>query len=240
MNDVIISLQDVGISYRIRKSFFRHTRFDALNNVSFELRRGETLGVIGRNGAGKSSLLKLLSGIYEPDRGVIVNKATKTSLLSLQAGFDPNLSGRDNAIVSGMLLGYSREQSYSQLELVKEYSDLKDFFYEPIKTYSTGMRARLGFAVASYMTPEILLVDEVLGVGDVKFATKARATIESMIRSDQTVVLVSHSINKIKSLCNKALWLDQGTMKMFGSVDDVLDAYLEMYGDSVHGSKKVI
>ncbi|WP_317931758.1 ABC transporter ATP-binding protein [Halioxenophilus sp. WMMB6] len=207
---VIISLEQVGVRYRTRKSLFRHDYYDALSDVSFEVHRGETLGIVGNNGAGKSTLLKVLSGIYKPDSGRIVSSARKTSLLALQAGFDPNLNGRDNAVLMGMLMGYSRAQVYAELDNIEEYAELGDFFYQPIKTYSTGMRARLGFSTTSFLRPEVLLVDEVLGVGDKGFKAKATATVQDFIRSDQTVIIVSHSEQTINNLCDRVVELEKG------------------------------
>lgn len=225
MNEIIISVKNIRVAYRQRRSFFRHKYFEALKDVSFDVRKGETLGVIGRNGAGKSTLLKVLSGIYLPDSGLIDNKARKTSLLTLQAGFDADLCGRDNARLSGMLMGYDKRFVESKLDDIEQYSELGDFFYSPIKTYSTGMKARLGFAVATYLTPEVLLVDEVLGVGDAKFKEKAAKTIEDMILSDQTVILVSHSAGAMSKLCDRIVWIEEGVVKAEGDPDKILEKY---------------
>lgn len=225
MSEVIISVKNIGVSYRKRKSFFRHDYYQALKDVSFDVMRGETLGIIGRNGAGKSTLLQILSGIYMPDTGSIENHSKKTSLLTLQAGFDPNLCGRDNVILNGMLLGYSKQQIHAKMSEIEAYSELGNFFYEPIKTYSTGMKARLGFATATYLTPEVLLIDEVLGVGDERFRKKANETMEAMIRSDHTVVLVSHSGGVMTKLCDRIIWIEQGVVKAQGEPAAILKAY---------------
>lgn len=225
MTKELISLRNVSVSYRKRRALFRHEYYEALRDISFDVNRGETLGLVGRNGAGKSTLLKLLSGIYAPDKGVIVNKSVKTSLLTLQAGFDANLNGHDNALLSGMLLGYPRKHVISKLDDIEAYADIGEFFNEPIKTYSTGMRARLGFAVATYLTPEVLLVDEVLGVGDDRFKNKAVATMKSMMRSQQTVVVVSHFANTMSELCDRIIWIENGCIEAEGAPDIVLKAY---------------
>lgn len=225
MGNEVISVRNVSVIYRKRKALFQHEYYEALKDVSFDVMRGETLGIIGRNGAGKSTLLKLLSGIYSPDTGYIVNKSVKTSLLTLQAGFDANLSGHDNAILSGMLLGYQKTYVLSKLGDIENYADIGDFFHEPIKTYSTGMRARLGFAVATYLTPEVLLVDEVLGVGDDRFREKAVATMKSMMRSEQTVVVVSHFAKIMSELCDRIIWIENGCVAAEGEPDVVLKAY---------------
>lgn len=227
MSEIIISVKNIRVAYRQRQSFFRHKYYEALKDVSFDVRKGETLGVIGRNGAGKSTLLKVLSGIYMPDSGVIENKAKKTSLLTLQAGFDADLCGRDNARLSGMLMGYSKGFVESKLDDIEQYSELGDFYYSPMKTYSTGMKARLGFAVATYLTPEVLLIDEVLGVGDAKFKKKAAKTIEGMILSDQTVILVSHSAGSMSKLCDRIVWIENGVIKDEGDPDTILKKYHE-------------
>ncbi|MFT5692198.1 MAG: lipopolysaccharide transport system ATP-binding protein [Oceanicoccus sp.] len=225
MNEVIISLKNISLSYRKKKSFFRHEYHEALKDISFDIRRGETVGIIGRNGVGKSTLLKILSGIFMPDKGTIENHSTKTSLLTLQAGFDLNLCGRDNAILSGMLLGYEKEYIYSKLKDIEEYCELGPFFREPLKSYSNGMKARLGFATATHLTPEVLLIDEVLGVGDEKFRIKATETMESMIRSDHTVILVSHAGGVMSKLCDRIIWIENGVVKDQGDPDSILKAY---------------
>lgn len=228
MSEVIISVKNVGLSYSKRRSFFRHDYYEALKDISFDVYHGETLGIIGSNGSGKSTLLKILSGIYMPDKGTIKNYSKKTSLLTLQAGFDNNLSGRDNALLSGMLLGYEKESILSKMDDICDYSELGEFFLQPMSTYSTGMRARLGFATIASFTPEVLLIDEVLGVGDNKFRVKSTQTMEKMIRSDHTVILVSHSAVAISQLCNRAVWIDKGVVVKQGNPEEVLSAYHEM------------
>lgn len=206
----IITLNNIGVRYRTRKKFFRHEYHDALKDISFEVYRGETLGVVGHNGAGKSTLLKVLAGIYTPDSGVYISKAKKTSLLALQVGFDTNLSGRDNAVISGLIMGFKKKEILSRIENIKEYSELDDYFELPIKTYSTGMRARLGFSVAAQLKPEVLLLDEVLGVGDQSFKNKSVKTIKELMASDSTVILVSHSKEFVNEVCQRSIELKQG------------------------------
>ncbi|WP_226704434.1 ABC transporter ATP-binding protein [Microbulbifer elongatus] len=206
--EAIISLVDVGVCYQSSGSFLRkadsHT---ALKSISFDLFRGETLGVVGPNGAGKSTLLRLIAGIIQPDSGRVINRGVTVSLLALQAGFDLELTGVDNAIFSGMLLGYSRKQVVSKLAEIAEFSELGDFFDRPVKTYSTGMRARLGFSVAMYMAPDVLLLDEILSVGDKDFKMKAESQMMNKIQSSQTVVLVSHSQQQIERVCDRVIEL---------------------------------
>jgi len=222
----LISLQDVGVRYKRSGNVFRkRSYFDALKSVNLDIYPGETLGIIGKNGAGKSTLLRLISGVIKPDKGRIINRGASVSLLALQAGFDPNLSGRDNAILGGMLQGYSRREVEARLDEIQEYSELGDFFDEPVRTYSTGMRARLGFSINSIISPDVLLVDEVLSVGDKQFKEKAERTMMAKIQSDQTVLLVSHSHAQIKRLCDRAILIDKGCSISEGAPDKVLQQY---------------
>ncbi|QBQ53548.1 ABC transporter ATP-binding protein [Nitrosococcus wardiae] len=222
---IVLSVRGVGVTYRRRTGFLRQDRFEALRDVSFDLYQGESLGVIGSNGAGKSTLLKVLSGIILPDKGKIINPGHSVALLSLRLGFDPNLSGRDNAIVSGLLLGFRRKQVEEKLDEIIAFAELESFIDYPLHTYSAGMRARLGFSVAFHMEPDILLIDEVLGVGDADFQRKSRAEMERKIASDKTIVLVSHSAAAIRKLCNRAVWVEQGKTRMEGEVKEVVGAY---------------
>ena len=198
---------------------------EALKLLTFDVRQGETLGVIGRNGCGKSTLLKLLAGIFYPNEGTVETFGNRASLLTLSVGFDPELSGYENAILGGMLLGYPKKRVLSMLDEIFEFSELGNDVYNPLKTFSSGMRARLGFAVAIIMRTDILLIDEVLGVGDIKFRVKAEKTLVDRIKSDQTVVLVSHSGAQIKKLCDRAIWLESGGIKLSGLAHDVVGEY---------------
>lgn len=206
--DVIITLQDVGVRYKRRGGLFRKPEyFQALEGISFDIHRGETLGILGRNGAGKSTLLRVVAGIIQPDSGEVVNHGVTVSLLALQAGFDAELPGTDNAILSGMLMGYTRKQVEARLDDIAEFSELGEFMYEPVKTYSSGMKARLGFSVAMYMTPDVLLLDEVLSVGDKQFKKKAETEMMKKLHSDQTVLLVSHSERQVDRMCERVVTL---------------------------------
>jgi lipopolysaccharide transport system ATP-binding protein len=223
-----ISLQDVGVRYKLGSNVFqRRSYFEALKSINLDIYPGETLGVVGRNGVGKSTLLRLISGVIQPDSGKIFNCGASVSLLALQAGFDPNLSGRDNAILGGMLQGYSRHKVEVRLDEIHEYSELGDFFDEPIRTYSTGMRARLGFSITTIICPDVLLVDEVLSVGDKHFREKAERTMIAKIQSNQTVVLVSHSNAQISRLCDRAILIDEGTTISEGDPFQVIKLYEE-------------
>lgn len=227
-NVPFISVRNVGCDFSIRDGLFSFRKFTALKDLNFDIYKGETLGIIGRNGAGKSTLLKLLSKIILPTAGVIERpEKISVSLLSLQAGFDPELSGRMNAILSGMLLGFTRKKIETRLEQISSYAELKDFFELPLKTYSTGMKARLGFAVGMELSPDVLLVDEVLGVGDTEFRKKAVETMKSKMRSEQTVVFVSHDMHIVERLCDRVVWIEDGVTKMEGESAAVIASYLK-------------
>lgn len=223
--DKVIELKNVGVNYKERKSFFKTESYQALKDVSFDVYKGETLGIIGRNGAGKSTLLRLLAGIIRPDKGEVVHYTNSVSLMALAAGFDPNLSGRQNAVISGMLLGYSKRHITTKLEDIKLYSELQEFFEKPAKTYSSGMRARLAFSIAMYVSPDVLLIDEVLGVGDVSFKQKAEQTLEEKIASDITVIIVSHSEQQVRRLAHRIVWIDGGKVRRQGLPNEIFPEY---------------
>lgn len=226
--DPLISLNEVSVSYKRSGSIFKRSRyFDALDSICLKIYPGETLGVLGRNGVGKSTLLKIISGIIKPNTGVVKNYGASVSLLALQAGFDPNLSGYDNAVFAGMLQGYSRKDVMKHLDSIKEYSDLGKFFYEPVRTYSTGMRARLGFSISTIISPDVLLIDEVLSVGDQYFREKAERTMVAKIQSEQTVVIVSHSEVLIKRLCDRVVFIENGKIVSEGDPIRVIGEYFK-------------
>ena len=227
----IISLHEVGVRYKRSGNVFRRrSYFEALKSVTFDIYPGETLGILGRNGAGKSTLLRIISGIIRPDSGKLTNHDVSVSLLALQAGFDPNLNGRDNAILSGILQGCPRREVEAHLDEIMEYSELGDFFFEPVRTYSAGMRARLGFSITTIISPDVLLVDEVLGVGDQHFRQKAERTMVAKIQSQQTVVLVTHSHQQIARLCDRAILIDEGISFASGEPQKILRVYEERLG----------
>lgn len=223
--DVLISVQDVTVSYPIKKGYLKWDKYTPLKNISFDLHRGETLGIIGRNGAGKSTLLRMIAGIIEPDAGKIINHGARVSLLALGVGFMPFLTGRENAMLSGMLLGMRRREILKRMDAIIEFSGLGDFIDQPLRTYSSGMTARLGFSVSIQATPDALLIDEVLGVGDEDFRKKSTEEMKRLIRSDTAIILVSHSIPVINELCDRAILIDQGTIKLAGQTVDVLEQY---------------
>ena len=225
ISDPVIKLESVGVAYRRRAGIFRTEKYWALKDVSLELLKGETLGVIGRNGVGKSTLLQTIAGIMSPDIGHVHNYGVTVSLLSLQVGFLPNLSGRENAILSGMLLGLSKREIERKIDDIREFSDIKIFFDQPVKTYSAGMRARLGFSVAYHADSDVILIDEVLGVGDVGFREKSKKSIKALIDSDRSVILVTHHPSVIKESCDRLVWIEEGEVRVCGNVDEVLKMY---------------
>ncbi len=225
----VLTISSVGVSYLQPSGRSGRRRFWALEDVSFEVFRGETLGIIGRNGVGKSTLLRLLAGIIAPDRGEIRNHGVSVSLLSLQAGFINYLTGRENVILSGMMLGLSRRSILARMDEIEEYADIGGFFDQPVKSYSAGMRARVGFSIAIHVGADVILLDEVLGVGDIDFRAKSSATIREMMNSERTVVLVSHLPGLIKEVCNRVIWIDKGRVVQVGEPGMVLEQYRNAY-----------
>ncbi len=224
---IVLRLDAAGVCYRQRHGILAHKvkEFWALRDVSLTLHAGETLGIIGRNGAGKSTLLRLLAGVIRPDSGRIENYGYRAGLLSLQIGFVNNLTGRENAMLSGMLLGMKKREIEELMDSIATFADLGDFFDEKIDTYSSGMRARLGFSTAYHADPDILLVDEVLGVGDDEFRAKSKAAMREIIASDKTVVLVSHSAPLILELADRVVWIEKGCTAAEGGPAEVMHAY---------------
>ncbi len=198
----------------------------ALRDVSFEVARGEAFGIVGSNGSGKSTLLKLLAGILRPTRGRVVTDGRVAALIELGAGFHPEISGRENVFINGALLGLSRREIERRYERIVDFSGLADFMEEPVKNYSSGMYVRLGFAVAIHTDPEILLVDEVLAVGDESFAHRCLRRIEELLAAGRTVLFVSHNMQAVRSLCTRAVLLRDGRVAQAGDVDSVVDEYL--------------
>ena len=241
--DIVIDVDNVSMEFKkpqekvdnlkeycikwVKRELKPKNKFKALDNVSFSVHKGERVGIIGFNGAGKSTILKILSGVLKPTSGEIHTYGTIAPLLELGAGFDHNYSGRENVFLNGAILGYSREFLESKYEEILEFSELEDFIDIPIKNYSSGMVAKLGFSVATIVEPDVLILDEVLSVGDVKFQKKSGDKLKSMMGSGVTVLLVSHATDNIRELCTRAIWLDHGKLVMDGDVDYVCDAYIE-------------
>jgi len=227
--DVMLQLEDVSLSYPSRRKSFDHGAHHVLDRVSLQVFEGETLGIIGRNGVGKSTTLRLMAGILAPTSGSVWQRPGKSaSLLTIGLGFRPDLSGRDNATLAAMLQGATARQARSFLEEIKEFSELGDSFEEPVKTYSSGMLARLGFTTALKTHVDILLIDEVLSVGDALFREKAEAAMKSRISGDQTVVFVSHMEGQVREVCDRAICLYEGAVLAEGDPAAVLDAYREI------------
>ena len=224
MSDPIIRLENIGVAFNAQLRV-GSPRFWALEDVSLDLARGDRLGVVGRNGSGKSTLLRTIAGIITPDRGRISRAPVSCQLLSLTLGFVPHLSGRDNAVLSGLMLGMRRREIVRRLPAILEFSEIGDFFDQPISSYSTGMLMRLGFSVAMQVEPDVLLIDEVLAVGDSEFQQKSGDALHERINSGTTVVFVSHGDAQIQHVCDQVLWIEHGRSMMQGPVDAVLAAY---------------
>lgn len=223
----VIRVEGAGVSFPRRGRGRRSVANGhwALEDVSFELYPGEVLGVVGRNGSGKSTLLRLLAGIIAPDRGRVINRGVRVSLLSLQVGFARHLSGRRNIVLSGLLLGVEMKVIQEKIEEIIAFAELEEFIDEPIATYSSGMTARLGFAIAFQMNPEVLLIDEVLGVGDGAFAAKSSQMLRERIQSNNTVVLVSHNARRTLELSDRVVWIDRGRTRAVGPAAEIMEQY---------------
>lgn len=246
MNDPIISFSNVSKSY----PFYRHVRgiknvlfnfpkslrsfqedqFEALRDISFAISAGENFGIVGNNGAGKSTTLGLIAGVLKPNKGKVVVKGRVSPLLALGAGFHPELNGKDNIILNGILMGLTRRQVQSKLEEIIEFSELGEFIDRPIRVYSSGMLARLGFSVVAHLDPEILLIDEVLGVGDIRFQQKCLKKMLTFKESGVTIVLVTHSIASIIELCDRAMWIENHAIKMIGEPREIAVRYSKASG----------
>jgi ABC-2 type transport system ATP-binding protein len=219
----IVSIKDYAI--RRVKGKVRFDEFWALQDITFEIRKGETVGIVGHNGAGKTTLLKLVAGVLRPTRGRVWVKGRVAPLLELGAGFDTEMTGRENVFLNATLLGFREAEVAQRLDRIVDFAGVRDFIDMPLRTYSTGMLARLGFAIATDVQPDILIVDEVLAVGDEEFQRKSKARLRELRRRGDAILLVSHDLDSIRRQCHRALWLDHGRLRMVGCPDDVVEAY---------------
>ncbi len=199
--------------------------FKALDDVSFDIKKGDVFGIVGLNGSGKSTTLKIISGILKPTKGTVETSGVIAPLIELGAGFDMELTARENIYLNGSVLGYSRKFMNEKFDDIVEFSEMEQFLDTPMKNYSSGMVARIGFAIATVTTPDILIVDEILAVGDFLFQKKCEERINAMMNDNTTVIIVSHSIEQIERLCKHCVWLDKGKVRMIGETQEVCNAY---------------
>lgn len=234
-----IDVKDLHISYKCLKSFsikksllqLKKTKaevYEAVRGVSFSVPKGEILGIVGKNGSGKSTMLRAIAGIFSPDEGSIDLHGNSVQLLSIGVGFQKKLTGRENILLSGMLLGFSEEQVRAKMDEIIEFANLGKFIDMPVKTYSSGMHSKLAFSITAILESDIMLIDEVLSVGDAKFKKKSFNKMKELISNeDRTVLIVSHNSQTIRQLCTSVLWLHEGELRMIGKTDEVLEAYEE-------------
>lgn len=240
MDNSIIDVNDVSIMFRLYrenvdslkefvvKKIKRQIAYDefwALQNINFHVGRGEAVGLVGRNGSGKSTLLKTIAGVLKPTKGSVAIKGTVAPMIELGAGFDMDLTATENVFLNGAILGYPKEMLEENMQKIIDFSELKDFMDVPIKNFSSGMFARLGFAVATIYTPDILIVDEILSVGDWQFQAKCHKRIQEMLEQGTTLLFVSHSMDQVKEVCNRAILLDHGHIIMDDKVEKVCDRF---------------
>lgn len=235
--EIAIDVKDLKISYRCLKSFsirksllqLKKTKvevFEAVRGVSFQVPKGEIMGMVGKNGSGKSTMLRSIAGIIAPDSGSIDLHGHNVSLMSIGVGFQKNLSGRENILLSGMLLGFSEKQVRDKMDKIIDFAELGKFIDMPVKTYSSGMYSKLAFSITAVLESDIMLIDEVLSVGDAKFKKKSYRKMQQLISNkNRTVVIVSHSSDTLRKLCTSLMWLHNGKIRMLGETDEVLDAY---------------
>ncbi|MCH5273234.1 MAG: ABC transporter ATP-binding protein [Lachnospiraceae bacterium] len=235
-----VSVQDLGVKFhlseqkvdnlkeyviRILKHQMRYKEFWALRNVSFDVKQGERVAILGLNGAGKSTLLKVIAGVLKATEGKVERSGVLVPLLELGAGFDPQYTGAENIYLYGAMLGYQKPFLKEKFDEIVKFSELGDFIHVPLKNYSSGMRARLGFSIATLVEPDILILDEVLSVGDVKFRKKSENRIKEMFDKGTTVLFVSHNMQQVRSLCTRAIWLEGGTLIEDGPIDVVTEHF---------------
>ena len=215
-----------------------YDEFWSLRNVSFTMNKGERMGVLGLNGAGKSTLLKVISGVYKPTEGKVIRHGKVVPLLELGAGFDQQYTGKENIFLYGTVLGYTKGYLEEKYDEIVEFSELGKFIDVPIKNYSSGMKSKLGFSIATIANPDILILDEVLSVGDAKFRKKSEAKIMQLMEGGTTVLFVSHSLAQVRRICDRAMILDHGTLKAIGGIDEISNQYEAMIEATDTGKKK--
>lgn len=236
MSNVALEVKHVSIDYKDLSHMSLHQSLakgsvkkanivHAVQDISFSVNQGEILGIVGRNGSGKSTLLRSIAGIFQPDEGIIDTKGNRVSLMAIGIGFNGNNTGRENILKSGMLLGCDLDYVKEHMDAIIEFSELGDFIDRPVRTYSSGMYSKLSFAVTAILDTDIMLVDEVLSVGDEHFRKKSYKKMEELMLSDRTVLIVSHATNTLKQFCNKVLWINDGKYVMLGNTNEVLDEY---------------
>lgn len=252
-NNVAIKVKNVGMRFnlsqdrvdnlkeymiRFLKRDLHFNEFWALREINFEVRKGERLGVLGLNGSGKSTLLKIVSGVLKPTTGYVQTKGKLAPLLELGAGFNQEYTGRENIYLYGAVLGYSKAFLDEKFDEIVDFSELGEFIDVPIKNYSSGMKSKLGFSIATIANPDILILDEVLSVGDAKFRKKSEAKIMQLMEGGTTVLFVSHSLAQVRRICDRAMILDHGTLKAIGGIDEISNQYEAMIEATDTGKKK--
>ena len=249
--EIVLSLRNVSISYRVVKpvpfaQFFsqkknntekkRKKAYEAIKDISFDVYRGEIVGLIGKNGSGKSTLLRAIANIYAPNRGSINCYGHTVGLMAIGVGFVNSLSGRENIILSGLLMGYTRKEVDNMMDEIISFSELGEFIEEPVNSYSSGMHSKLAFAISSIMETDIMLIDEILSVGDRRFKKKSEKKMKSLINNDEkTVLIVSHNLSTLQELCQRVIWIDKGIVRMDGPTEEVLNAYAESVDKDIIG-----
>lgn len=236
MSEIALEVSHVSIDYKSLMHMSMHQRFGnkeaqraeavrAVNDVSFTVEKGKILGIVGRNGSGKTTLLRSVAGIFRPDEGMIDTKGNRVSLMAIGIGFNGNNTGRENILKSGMLLGCRLDYVKEHMDEIIEFSELGDFIDRPVRTYSSGMYSKLSFAVTAILETDIMLVDEVLSVGDERFRKKSYKKMEELMMSDRTVLIVSHATDTLKKFCNEVLWINDGRLMQLGPTEEVLKEY---------------
>lgn len=240
MSNIAVNVENVSISYKAINRFSLHQSLDfgkkhernniytAVKNISFTVEEGEILGIVGKNGSGKSTILKSIAGIFKPDVGIIDLGEHQVSLMSIGAGFMQELTGRENIMIAGLLLGFSPEYIASKEKEIIEFSELGEFINKPVRTYSSGMYSKLSFSITAMMEPDVMLIDEVLSVGDAKFKAKSLKKMKELIMDNRrTVLIVSHDLNTLEAMCNRVLWMHEGERMEIGETHVVLEKYRE-------------